>query len=78
MDSAIIELDKGLEWLDDCFQAAKNMFSSEQRIMIRSIIQILIAKELIENKGPLTGALKKHIDDSPKFAKILNDFFKEL
>lgn len=78
VDSAIIELDKGLEWLDDCFQAAKNMFSSEQRIMIRSIIQILIAKELIENKGPLTGALKKHIDDSPKFAKILNDFFKEV
>jgi hypothetical protein len=75
VDHAIFELDKGLTWLDDCFQAAHSEFSSEEIIMIRSLFQILFAKELLENKGPLTGALKYHID-SQKFNEILTRFFK--
>ncbi|CAM4101964.1 hypothetical protein BAQ48_00085 [Bacillus luti] len=77
VDSSIFELDKSLDWLDDCFLAAKNVFSSEDKIRIRSIIQILMATELIENKGPLTNALKKHLD-SQRFAKTLNTFFNDI
>jgi hypothetical protein len=78
VDTAVFEIDNNLDWLDDCFQAAKEIFSSEEIIMNRSLIQILMAKELLENKGPLTGALKRHLVDSEKFAMVLKNFFKEV
>jgi hypothetical protein len=75
VDSAVFELDNGLKWLDPCFKVADHVFFSEKRIMIRSIIQILLAKELIENKGKLTNALKQNLD-SPSYTEVLHDFFR--
>lgn len=75
VDSAVFELGGKLDWLDDCFHAAKNVFSDEQRIRVRSIIQILIAEEFIVNKGSSTVALKEHLNNSQHYAKVLQTFF---
>lgn len=72
-DSAVFDLGDGLQWVDDCFGAAKKIFSSEQRIMIRSTIQIMLAKELLENNGHKTTPLKEHLD-SHILLKTLTDF----
>nr|WP_210427089.1 DEAD/DEAH box helicase family protein [Priestia megaterium] len=74
VDSVSFAVDDKLAWLDECFKAAKEDFSSEEIIMNRSLFQILLATELLENKGPLTGPLNRHLD-SPRFAAVLSKFF---
>lgn len=77
VDSAVFELGRSMEWLNDCFHAAKNVFSDAERIKVRSMIQILLAEEFLENKERLTEALKQHLD-SNRFANDLERFFKEV
>lgn len=75
VDSAIFELGKGMNWLDDCFKAGGHIFTSEQQIMIRSLIQILLASEFIQNKETKTSALLNHLD-SESYRKVLKKFFE--
>lgn len=75
VDSAIFELGKGMDWLDDCFKAGGHIFTSEQQIMIRSLIQILLASEFIHNKEAKTNALISHLD-SEIYLNVLKKFFE--
>lgn len=74
-DSAIFELGKGMDWLDDCFKAGGHIFTSEQQVMIRSLIQILLANEFIHNKEAKTSALKSRLD-SEMYLNVLKKFFE--
>lgn len=75
VDSTTFELGKGLEWLDDCFKAGGHIFTSEQQIMIRSLIQILLAREFLQNKEVKTKALISHLD-SEIYREVLIKFFE--
>src|SRR5690606_11611919 len=75
VDSAIFELGRGMDWLDDCFKAGGHIFTSEEQIMIRSLIQILLASEFMQNKEAKTTALISHLD-SEIYEKVLKKFFE--
>lgn len=77
VNSMIFELGQKLDWLDDCFSAAPNVFSSEEIIMVRSLIQMLFAKELLENKEKQTRALQIH-NDGIGFSQVLTNFFRNV
>lgn len=77
VDSVEFDIGNGLGWLDDCFHAVNTNkgFVSEEIIILRSVIQMIMAKELLRNTGYLTNPLKVHLD-SPNLSKTVNDFFE--
>ena len=75
MESAVYGLDEGMQWLDDCFHVSPSIFSSEERVIIRSTIHILFAKEFMANHGPLTEALHNHLDSEDNLA-LFDEFFE--
>lgn len=77
MESAVYGLDEGMKWLDDCFHVSPSTFSTEERVIIRSNIHILFAKEFMANHGPLTGALQNYLDSEGTQA-LFEEFFEEV
>ena len=73
--SAVFDLSSNLKWLDDCFKVLKEQISAAEIVMIRSFIQIMIAKELLENDGLQTNVLQQHLD-SDSYKNLIHRFFK--
>ena len=73
--STVFNLNSNLKWLDDCFKVLKDQISAAEVVMIRSFIQIMIAKELFENNGLQTNALHWHLD-SDTYKNLMRRFMK--
>lgn len=73
--STVFKLNSDLSWLDECFKLLGEQISAAEIVMIRSYVQIMIAKEILENNTLRTNALHLHLE-SNTYESQMNRFIK--